>query len=105
MPSSDASSFRSTTFVTETVQPDGALLAPEVYDVGGALGFTTHWSVLCFARLVADGLVTQVGRGRKAVLRATTRHELVQPGRGEVPEVVEPHAGHAQLLAKRPKPW
>ena len=58
------------------IHDDGTIVASEVYEVGDLLGFTVHQIRLVFARIVADGLFTQHGRGRAAVLNATSRHEL-----------------------------
>jgi phenylacetic acid degradation operon negative regulatory protein len=59
------------------IHDDGAIVASEVYDVGDLLGFTVHQVRLVFARLVTEGLFTQQGRGRSAVLRATERHDVL----------------------------
>jgi phenylacetic acid degradation operon negative regulatory protein len=59
----------------------GAIDAAELYDVADACGFTVHQVRLCIARLVADGLLSQNGRGRKASLQETKRaRQLVDPG-------------------------
>jgi phenylacetic acid degradation operon negative regulatory protein len=72
-----APTLRSRSFVLGMLHDDGSLVASEVYDVGEALGFTVHQIRLVFARLVQEGLFNQTGRGRKAILHATSRHELL----------------------------
>ncbi|WP_432124447.1 PaaX family transcriptional regulator C-terminal domain-containing protein [Streptomyces sp. C10-9-1] len=52
------------------VRQDGTVDAGELYAVAGVLGMTDQQVRLCVKRLVAEGRFTQVGRGRKAVLRA-----------------------------------
>ena len=59
------------------VHDDGSLVAAEIYDIGERLGFTVHQIRLVFARLVQEGLFDQEGRGRKAILRSTSRNELL----------------------------
>ncbi|RKS71172.1 PaaX family transcriptional regulator [Actinomadura pelletieri DSM 43383] len=49
---------------------DGTVDAGELYAVARLLGMTDQQVRLCVKRLVAEGRFTQVGRGRKAVLRA-----------------------------------
>jgi phenylacetic acid degradation operon negative regulatory protein len=66
------------TFVLGMVHADGRLIAAEVYDAGGAGGFTIHQLRLCLARLVTEGLLEQTGRGRNGVftLSPTGRRQL-----------------------------
>ncbi len=56
------------TFVLGMVHNDGRLIAEELYDAGEAGGFTVHQLRLCLARLVAEGLFDNTGRGRNAIL-------------------------------------
>ncbi|GIH78837.1 PaaX family transcriptional regulator C-terminal domain-containing protein [Planobispora longispora] len=52
------------------VREDGTVDAGELYAVAGALGMTDQQVRLCVKRLVAEGRLTQEGRGRRALLRA-----------------------------------
>ncbi|WP_433656625.1 PaaX family transcriptional regulator C-terminal domain-containing protein [Nocardia sp. CA-128927] len=60
------------TLVESMVREDATIDAGELYTVANALGMTDQQVRLCIRRLVADGQFTQHGRGRKAVLHATT---------------------------------
>ncbi|MEU0543530.1 PaaX family transcriptional regulator C-terminal domain-containing protein [Nocardia sp. NPDC005978] len=53
------------------LRADSTIDAGELYAVGNALGMSDQQVRLCVRRLIGDGQVTQEGRGRKAVLRAT----------------------------------
>ncbi|MFE3799668.1 PaaX family transcriptional regulator C-terminal domain-containing protein [Nocardia tengchongensis] len=53
------------------IREDATIDAGELYDVAAALGMTDQQVRLCIKRVVAEGLFTHEGRGRKAVLRAT----------------------------------
>lgn len=64
-------------FVIGMLRPDGTIVADDLYAVGDRLGFSTHQIRLVIARLVDEGTFEQVGRGRKAVLRTTTRYAAV----------------------------
>ncbi|MFF2776098.1 PaaX family transcriptional regulator C-terminal domain-containing protein [Streptomyces sp. NPDC058052] len=59
------------TLVLALVREDGTIDAGELYAVAESLGMTDQQVRLCLKRLVTDGRLTQDGRGRKAVLRAT----------------------------------
>lgn len=63
------------TFVLGMVREDGSLVAADVYDAGSAVGFTVHQIRLCFARLVKEDLLVQVGRGRRASFTLTRAGE------------------------------
>ncbi|MFJ2787132.1 MULTISPECIES: PaaX family transcriptional regulator C-terminal domain-containing protein [unclassified Streptomyces] len=58
------------TLVHALVRTDGTVDAGELYQVAGLLSMTDQQVRLCVKRLVAEGLFTQEGRGRRAVLRA-----------------------------------
>jgi phenylacetic acid degradation operon negative regulatory protein len=66
------------TFALGMIHDDGKLMASELYDAGEAGGFTIHQLRLCLARLVAEGLFVQSGRGRNGVftLSAQGRRQL-----------------------------
>ncbi|MFC7427181.1 PaaX family transcriptional regulator C-terminal domain-containing protein [Nocardia tengchongensis] len=53
------------------IREDATIDAGELYDVAAALGMTDQQVRLCIKRVVAEGLFTHEGRGRKAVLHAT----------------------------------
>ncbi|MBG0815542.1 PaaX family transcriptional regulator C-terminal domain-containing protein [Planomonospora sp. ID82291] len=53
------------------VREDGTIDAGELYAVATALGMSDQQVRLCVKRLVAEGRLTQEGRGRRALLRAT----------------------------------
>lgn len=54
------------------VRTDGTLPASELYSVAGAVGLTTEQVRLATRRLIAQGALTQEGRGRGALLTATS---------------------------------
>ncbi|MFI9503286.1 PaaX family transcriptional regulator C-terminal domain-containing protein [Nocardia sp. NPDC052566] len=56
--------------VESMVREDGTIDAAELYTVANALGMTDQQVRLHIRRLVADGQLTQQGRGRRAILRA-----------------------------------
>lgn len=64
----------SRSFVLGMLPGGGVIRADRLYDVGAAVGFTVHQVRLCLARLVAEGALTQQGRGRGAVFTETERH-------------------------------
>jgi phenylacetic acid degradation operon negative regulatory protein len=68
---SDVISSRS--LVLGMVQADGSIDAGDLYAVADACGFTVHQIRLCVARLVDEGMFEQEGRGRRAVMRATSK--------------------------------
>lgn len=57
--------------VESMIREDATIDAGELYDVAAALGMTDQQVRLCIKRVVAEGLFTHEGRGRKALLRAT----------------------------------
>ncbi|CAB4574747.1 MAG: PaaX family transcriptional regulator C-terminal domain-containing protein [Actinomycetes bacterium] len=69
------STLSSRSLVLALVDERGTLRAADAFDVGAALGCTVHQIRLVLSRLVDEGLLTSVGRGRHAVLTATDRHE------------------------------
>ncbi|KFU82045.1 DNA-binding transcriptional regulator [Amycolatopsis lurida] len=54
------------------VREDGTVDADELYTVAATLGMSDQQVRLCIKRLVAEGAFTHQGRGRKALLHATT---------------------------------
>jgi phenylacetic acid degradation operon negative regulatory protein len=60
------------TLVEALVRVDGTVDAGQLYTVAAALGMTDQQVRLCLKRLVAEGRFTHEGRGRRAVLRATS---------------------------------
>lgn len=59
--------------VESMVREDGTIDAAELYSVANTLGMTDQQVRLHIRRLVADGQLTQDGRGRRANLRASTK--------------------------------
>ena len=81
-----ASAWSSRSLVLALVGSDGLLRASDAFDVGAALGYTVHQIRLVLARLVDEGLLASVGRGRDAVFTTTERHDHVH---GPEPEWLE----------------
>ncbi|RGC68591.1 hypothetical protein C5N14_12895 [Micromonospora sp. MW-13] len=52
------------------IRADGTVDAGQLYTVAGVLGMSDQQVRLCLKRLVAEGLFTHEGRGRKALLHA-----------------------------------
>lgn len=64
--------------VESMIREDATIATGELYDVANILGMSDQQVRLCIKRLVAEGRFTQEGRGRKAILHATsaTRNTL-----------------------------
>ncbi|MBG0832676.1 transcriptional regulator [Planomonospora sp. ID67723] len=69
-PGGDAVEVPTRTLVEGMIREDGTVDAGELYAVAAALGMTDQQVRLCLKRLIAEGQLTQEGRGRRAVLRA-----------------------------------
>jgi phenylacetic acid degradation operon negative regulatory protein len=68
------------TLVEAMVGEDGTIDAGELYTVATALGMTDQQVRLCLKRLIAEGQLTQEGRGRRALLRAADDiHRSIAP--------------------------
>ncbi|MFE3071428.1 PaaX family transcriptional regulator C-terminal domain-containing protein [Streptomyces sp. NPDC059247] len=94
--SSDAVPTR--TLVHALVRADGTVDAGELYEVAGLLSMTDQQVRLCVKRLVAEGLFTQEGRGRGAVLRT-----VAEPSGPLAPDV-----SHVRLAYRQDRglaPW
>ncbi|GAA2420080.1 transcriptional regulator [Actinomadura vinacea] len=86
------------TLVESLVREDLTVDAGELYAVAGALGMTDQQVRLCIRRLVGDGQFVQEGRGRKAVLRATT----------QIRHTIEPEVDFIRLMYAQDRgdaPW
>ncbi|MFJ9431339.1 PaaX family transcriptional regulator C-terminal domain-containing protein [Streptomyces sp. NPDC101490] len=94
--SSDAIPTR--TLVHALVRTDGTVDAGELYEVAGLLSMTDQQVRLCVKRLVTEGLFTQEGRGRGAVLRM-----VAEPSGPLAPDV-----SHVRLAYRQDRglaPW
>ncbi|GIG68302.1 PaaX family transcriptional regulator C-terminal domain-containing protein [Phytomonospora endophytica] len=80
------------------VRADGTVDAEQLYTVAGLLDMTDQQVRLCVKRLVAEGLFTQDGRGRRAVLRA-----VADPAGAIAPDV--DYVRHAYRQDAGLAPW
>ncbi|MGW5922240.1 PaaX family transcriptional regulator C-terminal domain-containing protein [Nocardia fluminea] len=69
----DAVEIPTRLLVESMIREDATIDAGELYEVAAALGMSDQQVRLHIRRLVADGQITQEGRGRRALLRVGTQ--------------------------------